>query len=957
MIGTSVSHYRILSKLGAGGMGEVFVAEDEHLARRVAIKFPFAKDESGDFRRRFQREARAASSLTHPNIARVYDYGEAPDGRPFLVMELVEGTPLKQVLRQGRLEPEKAGEIVAGVLRGLGEAHAHGLVHRDIKPANVMLCPSGEVKILDFGMAKEASLIAIAQEAAIPQDEAATSTGITVAGMVAGTPAYMSPEQARGGVVDARSDLFSTGLMLYQCLTGVAPFSGSSGRDVLQQVLTVDPVPVRVRVPELDKGWDRVVARALQKESQRRYGSAGEMLADVEAVEASHHSRSSVTVALVGSRRRAASTGLVAAAVVIAAILLVRGARQHTPSPEAAQFYQRGAVALRDGTYYAAARMLQKAVDLDRDFALAHARLAEAAGELDDSARASSEMLAALPQGSGSMPGGIPGLYIDAVHRTLTRDFAGAAKAYRQLADKGPAEERAAALVDLGRVYEKNSETDQALGAYREALARDPQNAAAHLRVGTILGRQRDANYAEELDRAFALYQALSNTEGQAEVLFQRGLLLSPVDPAGARVALEKSRELARVIPSEQQDIAATLQLSNVAYLGGDVDGASRMAADGVARAQRAGMNYLAARGLVDLGQTKLGRRDYAGAEASFRQSLELSRRYAMRRTEARALFYLANLHQVAGPKEDALTEAAPAYEYFHKAGFRIEAVQCLLVMARAHRDLGRGKEAIAGFQQALAAARTLPDPVRALQAELGLAGVFLNHGRWPEAAAQFERARQSAALNDRDNVPRALAGLGSVQWRLGRFGDAEQTLAQLPRDNRTLYLKAEIALARGHNAEATALARRVFEDPQRAQSAQCIAGLALARSAHAAEGQALCEPAVAGLLPKGDRFAVMEARMYLAEILLALGQDAPALVVLGQVAGTAAAVEDRETEWRAWALRARGLKHGGDSDGAGQAARKASEVLGALGWDAGSLQGYASRPDIGVLQRELRGR
>src|SRR5258706_11088868 len=113
MIGTSVSHYRILSKLGAGGMGEVFVAEDEHLARRVAIKFPFAKDESGDFRRRFQREARAASSLTHPNIARVYDYGEAPDGRPFLVMELVEGTPLKQVLRQGRLEPEKAGEIVA----------------------------------------------------------------------------------------------------------------------------------------------------------------------------------------------------------------------------------------------------------------------------------------------------------------------------------------------------------------------------------------------------------------------------------------------------------------------------------------------------------------------------------------------------------------------------------------------------------------------------------------------------------------------------------------------------------------------------------------------------------------------------------------------------------------------------------------------------------------------------
>jgi serine/threonine protein kinase len=349
MIGKSVSHYRIVSKLGAGGMGEVFVAEDEHLARRVAIKFPFARGEIGDFRRRFQREARAASSLTHPNIARIYDYGEAPDGRPFLVMELVDGTSLKQVLRQGRLEPEKAAAIATGLLRGLGEAHARGLVHRDIKPANVMLCPSGEVKILDFGLAKEASLVAVAGNALVPQDEAATSTGLTLAGMIAGTPAYMSPEQARGGVVDSRSDLFSTGLILYQCLTGVPPFSGSNGREVLQQVLTMDPLPVRVRVPELDKSWDRILGKALQKESQHRYGSAAEMLADIEAVEARSYS-SSVTAALVGSRRRVASTGLAVAGVLLAAILLVHGSRPHQPPPEAARLYQRGAMALRDGT-------------------------------------------------------------------------------------------------------------------------------------------------------------------------------------------------------------------------------------------------------------------------------------------------------------------------------------------------------------------------------------------------------------------------------------------------------------------------------------------------------------------------------------------------------------------------------------------------------------------------------
>src|SRR5262245_49488240 len=135
-------------------MGEVYAAEDAQLRRRVAIKLPVFDDESGEARKRFMHEARAASQLTHPNIARIYDFGTAPDGRPFLVMELVEGRSLKVVLRQGRVLPPKATEIAAGVLRALSEAHAHGLVHRDIKPANIMLSESGQLKVLDFGIAK-----------------------------------------------------------------------------------------------------------------------------------------------------------------------------------------------------------------------------------------------------------------------------------------------------------------------------------------------------------------------------------------------------------------------------------------------------------------------------------------------------------------------------------------------------------------------------------------------------------------------------------------------------------------------------------------------------------------------------------------------------------------------------------------------------------------------------------
>src|SRR5262249_11667285 len=284
---------------------------------------------------------------------------------------------------------------------------------------------------------------------------------------------------------------------------------------------------------------------------------------------------------------------------------------------------------LRDGTYYTAARMLQKAVDLDHEYALAHARLAEAANELDDTARASSEMLAALPKGERSKPGGIAGLYIDAIHSTLSRDFKQAASDYIDLSKQVDPQDKSAVLVDLGRVYEKDNDVAKALAAYRDALALDSQNAAAHLKVGVLLMRRRDAAYEKELDTAFQLYQALSNTEGQTEVLYQRGVLLTAVDVAGARAALQRAHDMGKAIPSDPQEIASTLQLSSIAYVSGDLEGAERLAREGIERAKGAGMNYLAARGLADLGQTEFLKRDYKRAENSFRESLELSRRFS----------------------------------------------------------------------------------------------------------------------------------------------------------------------------------------------------------------------------------------------------------------------------------------------------------------------------------------
>ena len=209
MIGQTVSHYRILSKLGEGGMGTVYVAEDTLLGRRVAVKTLKVPAASGQrhFRSRFLREARAASLLNHPHIATIHDYGETEDGEPYLVMELIEGHSLNEILSQNKLSPDRAITIVKQVAEAIAEAHHHGIVHRDIKPSNVALNQRNEVKVLDFGLAKQIEHSGIETQR-FGETPELTATK-TLEGVVVGTPAYLSPEQALGAPVDKRSDIFS----------------------------------------------------------------------------------------------------------------------------------------------------------------------------------------------------------------------------------------------------------------------------------------------------------------------------------------------------------------------------------------------------------------------------------------------------------------------------------------------------------------------------------------------------------------------------------------------------------------------------------------------------------------------------------------------------------------------------------------------------------------------------
>lgn len=941
MVGQSLSRYQIVERLGKGGMGVVYGAYDPVLGRSVALKLcSQATDPAA--KKRLADEARAASTLNHPNIAQIFDFFETEEGIACVVMEWVRGRTLRDVLQDGPLPSEEVRNVAVSIARALEQAHDKGIIHRDIKPANIQITDTGEVKVLDFGVAQ-----------IIPESvEGATQeTTRTQSFTSAGTPSYMSPEQARGHTVDRRSDLYSLGCVLFECLTGRRAIQGENMADVLVATLTeVPPKPSELR-PEVPTFWDHVCAKLLAKDPSQRYSSASELRKELGLDDTVRLPERKADVAAPLNRKMILG-GVAALLLVVAAAAWFFSNRPTSEAkPEAVRWFREGVRALQDGSYRKASKALERSVSIDPNYSLAHARLAESWLELDYVARAKDALLRAEGPDFSTRP--MPDAdrqQISAIHFAIQGDHESAVRAFQKLLESSKNDDREAASLDLGRAYERNEDLESAIAEYRSILRGNPDSAAAWVRIGNLLTRQKKYPEAEEaLRKAESLYDVASNAEGVAEARYGLGLLYkNRGDLNEAKSQFQKTADSANVTGNVQQQIKVLLQFADLSLKQNDTEQGKQYAEKALQMARDEGIENLTTRGLIDLANALQLSMDYPTARRYYEQAIDASRRNGAPRNEARALVNYGGLLVHLGENERGIQALDKARAFYEQGGYRTQGLAAGLLLARARKGFGELKAA----EQEL----TRLQPLAKEKAEQALvaeefANLLLLRERYREA---INRYQQAGALHEQASRPvgkgYALLGEFEATLALGDLAGARTLLGkaqELARREKIARLASEaevrgaqLSAAEGRYGQAATLLAA-----QKAASTNALLTLAESRSGKAEAAKSACSTRIADAEKSRSAIDLNDTLLACTEAASTARDNASLTTWSTRAASDAERLDRPVTRWQALAYACRATLADNHCADARSAWSQLEEVF-----NPQDLQSFSKRQDVRLL-------